>query len=339
MTYGIVFSGGGALGSWEVGCYDAITARHGGQAPIVATGASAGALNAAGVCASINAVDLAALWASITPNDVCRSKMGVWELTKVAAQAITLGPSKAVSKFLRRHISWFDTAPLKQTLHAKLEGRFTQFSQSPIHFAMSVTNLTHKQREYFYKVPVGAELPRRATARQDVRWTRVASLDMLVDGLVGSTALPVLFPPHGPYFDGGVLQNQPITPALQLFEQGAEPDILYVAIPSSARLGRTDNLINISQTLISTWIEMSLDAQIGRLRLVNDMRGFRREHGEKDAKKIPVCVIRPENDLTERYDVGLLSFGLRVADLVGDGRNSANNRLNTFDPSKEATWY
>ena len=124
-------------------------------------------------------------------------------------------------------------------------------------------------------------------------WTEVRGLDHLVDALMGSTALPIMFPPNGSYFDGGVFLNQPITPAIQL----REPDILYVVIPSSEALGRTGDVLAIAQTLTSTWISSSLTSQLDRLKLVNRMRG------DRDARKLPVCVIRPPEDLDDSASI------------------------------------
>jgi predicted acylesterase/phospholipase RssA len=210
-------------------------------------------------------------------------------------------------------------------------GYFGSFAQSPIHFAISVTNLTKSEREYFYKLPVGDLLSQTALQNKNVTWTEIKGLDHLVDALLGSTALPVLFPPNGTYFDGGVLLNQPITPAIQL----REPDILYVVIPSSETLGRTGDILEIAQTLVSTWISSSLTSQLERLRLVNKIRENR------DARKLPVCVIRPSQDPGQKFGVNLLSFGERVGDLVKDGAAAANERINRFRPSDttEATWY
>jgi len=59
MPYAVVFSGGGALGSWEVGCYRALLTHHGGELPACVTGASAGALNAAAITSGMSADEIA----------------------------------------------------------------------------------------------------------------------------------------------------------------------------------------------------------------------------------------------------------------------------------------
>ena len=56
--YGVVFSGGGALGAWEVGCLHSLLRRHETKYPLVVAGASAGALNAAGLALGMTVGEL-----------------------------------------------------------------------------------------------------------------------------------------------------------------------------------------------------------------------------------------------------------------------------------------
>jgi predicted acylesterase/phospholipase RssA len=244
--------------------------------------------------------------------------------------------SGKVLTFLSDFLSIHDTEPLESTLRERLKDYFNPFITSQIHFALSVTNLGDSKPEYFYKIPVGATLPPGARNR-DVQWRQINSLELLLDGLIGSTAIPVLFPPRNQYFDGGVLLNQPITPAL--FLRVPEPDILYVIIPTARALGEIGSVIEIGQTVMTTWISASLVSQLGRLRLRNRMRKDRTK-GEPD-ERLPVCVIRPTSDLGVTLGVNLLSFGYKVDDLVSHGRRTAYEKLAQFDPDEEneTTWY
>lgn len=336
MSYGIVFSGGGALGSWEVGCYDAIKSRHGGAPPIVVTGASAGALNAVGVCAGMQPPQLLKLWSEITSDDVYKLRFRRWDIATILGNATRVGLINSIMDFLSKHNSVHDTTIFKATLRQILGEWYDSFSQSGTYFALSATNLTNNRREYFYKLPVGSVLPTEASTHDSELWQRINGLELLLDALVGSTALPILFPPHEGYFDGGVLLNQPITPVVMM----KEPDILYVVIPTARALGRTDNLVAIGQTVLATWTSASLISQLGRLRLINQMRKDRRREGEPDTR-LPICVIRPPEDLTSKFGVNLLSFGSKVRELVNDGKAAAVGKLDQFNPTdpKETTWY
>jgi predicted acylesterase/phospholipase RssA len=183
-SYGIVFSGGGALGAWEVGCYDAIKGRHGGKSPVVTTGASAGALNAVGVCAGMQPRQLQDLWARISPEDVYRFRFSVLDALPILLGARRYGLLGSFLKVLERHGSLHDTSPLKATLRNSLGGYWNSFAQSATHFALSVTNLNNRRREYFYKVPVGFRLPEAATKNRETIWERIDGLELLLDSLI-----------------------------------------------------------------------------------------------------------------------------------------------------------
>jgi predicted acylesterase/phospholipase RssA len=278
---------------------------------------------------------LAQLWSDITAQDVYRFRFRKWDAASILMRAVRHGLLDSIIQFLSEYRSLHDTTVFKSTLRKILSGYYNQFAQSQTFFAVSVTNLGNGRREYFYKVPVGQSLP-DAAKRNDALWEPVSGLELLLDALIGSTALPVLFPPNESYFDGGVLLNQPITPAILL----REPDILYVVIPTARSLGRTDNVVEIGQTVLSTWISASLISQLSRLRVINQMRKDRRGENEPD-QRLPICVIRPPEDLTAKFGVNLLSFGVKVRELVNDGKAAADERLNRFNPSDptEATWY
>jgi predicted acylesterase/phospholipase RssA len=328
--YGIVFSGGGALGAWEVGCYRAIRSRHGDRSPQVVTGASAGAINAVGVCAGMTPPQLTDTWSKITDAKVYRTKFGPWMFCKLVGRAaITFSATKSTKRFLEGQRSLYDTSPLKQTLTEILRDYYQQFCQSPTRCALSVTNLTQGRKELLYKLPPGETLPQAAhIGRLAGSWQKILSQDMLVQALMGSTALPVLFPPFEGYFDGGVLLNQPITPAIAL---GALN--LYVVVPSSEALGTTDHLLAIASTLVTTWLSASLIAQIDNVRLRNMIRA------QTQDPKIRLCLIRPPQDITARLGVTLLSFGKSVQEMVAYGEQVARDRLDRFDPADEKTWY
>jgi predicted acylesterase/phospholipase RssA len=121
MSYGVVFSGGGALGAWEVGCYDRLLQHHGREEPIIVTGASAGAINAAGIKAGMNPRQLAETWEGITRKHVYTQLFSASDLAPIAWRAVkTRSLSQAVVDYLtdkrasRRSI--FHTDPLHETL-------------------------------------------------------------------------------------------------------------------------------------------------------------------------------------------------------------------------------
>lgn len=328
--YAIVFSGGGALGSWEVGCLDAIMRHHGGRPPSIVTGASAGALNAAALCSGMMPDEIAQLWRGLTNKDVyavrpLRTKIFIAAMMSLGGKGVV----ESVMSQVQATSSVYDTTPLERTLQTILAAREHSFLSSPMGFAISATRLADNEPELFYKMPHGQPLPATAASGKYARaWTPITGLAMLLQALKGTSALPILFPPMEGRFDGGVLLNQPISPAIRM---GARN--LYVIIPSVQSFGSTEGLLAIGSTLLSTWLTMSLTAQIDQIRLRNRIRAMTGDD------KLRLCVIRPALDIGREPGVGLLSFGLKVSELIAAGKLSAEQRIARFDPQNEQTWY
>jgi predicted acylesterase/phospholipase RssA len=336
--YGIVFSGGGALGAWEAGCYETILSRHNALGPRIVTGASAGAINAVGICAGMPPQQLKDTWSALSNDSVYRSRLSSRKVAAFLWSSICKGSIfEAFNKTFNNVSSILSTDPLIVTLTGILQGYFQNFLQSAVSCVISLTNLERGIGELYYKLPPGQLLPH--DLGND--WNKIRSLDILVQVLVGSTAIPILFPPYRSYFDGGVLLNQPISPAWALIcpedSTPATLDLdnftLYVIIPSSETLGATGNLLEIGSTVISTWLSLSLIDQIKNIRLRNYIRELRVD------KKLRLCVIRPSQDLTNRFGVSLLDFGKNVPALIQNGAESASYRIDRFDQINENTWY
>ena len=94
-------------------------------------------------------------------------------------------------------------------------------------------------------------------APRSKEWEKIGGINKLVDALMGTTALPILFPPVRKMIDGGVLRNQPIGPAIDF---GASQ--IYVLIPNTEKLNPIDNIAQAASATIQTWLSMSLYWQI-----------------------------------------------------------------------------
>lgn len=330
--YAIVFSGGGALGAWEIGCLKAILFSHKNRAPSIVTGASAGALNAAGVCSNMPPDKLHQLWAGLTPESVCRFRFGLGSVINIGFRAIgALSFTGGINGFLDSQTSLYETTRLYETLRKTFPGSDGDFLKSDISFAISLTGLASRSRKLFYKLPPGKALPPAEDTWMSRAWEEIRSMEMLHQVLMGTTALPILFPPFEGLFDGGVLLNQPISPAIAL---GAHR--IYVLIPTSEALGRTENLLSIGSALITAWLSASLVSQVAATKLRNEIRGA---IGDPKFPKIELCVIRPNENIETKLGVGLLSFGEKVDELVSLGEQEAHQRIHRFDPANENTWY
>ncbi len=139
-------------------------------------------------------------------------------------------------------------------------------------------------------------------------WTKVQSLDMLQQALMGTAALPMLFRDMEGRFDGGVLLNQLIAPAAGL---GAR--VIYVFIPSPVVFGPTQSLPELVKTLTTTLLAISLEAQV---------------------RQIAMCVIRPEQALP----AGLLGFGDHVTEMIATGYGDAKRWLRHFNYAEHFWW-
>lgn len=341
MPYAVVFSGGGALASWEVGCYQHLLASRNAELPACVTGASAGALNAAGICCGMSPAQLQGIWSNLRPSDVFLNNISyrsaAWALTRCAATS-SIAP---LVQFANETSGVLDTTPLAKTIAAIFNGYETAFLTSPTWFAISLTNLTAQSKEMFYKVPPGTALPasfQQATLpkEQPPVWTPVTSYVLLRQALMGTTALPLLFPPFGSYFDGGVLLNQPISPAIQIMDALVDPENtltepidVFVLMPTPESLGVTTGLPSIANTVLTSWLSASLVSQIQTVKWRNKIRSL------SGQGPIRLCVVRPSADLPAT----LLQFGKAVDAMVDQGRQDCTARLSWFDPANEQTWY
>ena len=205
----LVLQGGGALGSYQAGVYDALA--EGGYLPDWVAGISIGAINAAIIAGNppeTRVDQLRAFWQQITET---ASGWPAWPpsdpnaLTQnAAAQAAMLfgqpgffSPRKMLEWFApRRPVSFYDTAALKTTLETLVD---------------------------FDRISAATE-PRLSVGAVNVRTGRFAYFDstkirILPEHIMASGALPPGFPAveidgeH--YWDGGVVSNTPLAYVLE----------------------------------------------------------------------------------------------------------------------------
>ena len=279
--YAVVFSGGGALGSWEVGCLDALLKFHDGQGPSIVTGASAGGLNAAGWHCGLSTDELGAFWANVKKEDIFKDAL---DYKRIAASIAGSQAANVLRSLVAREEqrpiqdtiaeafsnvrSIFDTSPMEETVERILapEARADAFAHPRNSLVISTTKLADGEPELLYHLRGGKKRipPEAKRGRYAKVWEKIGSIQMLRQALLGTAALPLLFSDMEGRFDGGVLLNQPIAPAIGL---GAR--VLYVFIPSPTIFGNTSNLAEIAGTLASTLLATSLEAQIRQIGLSN----------------------------------------------------------------------
>lgn len=232
LKQALVLSGGGALGAYEAGAVETLTAQYGtrdgqqlGPYELVA-GTSIGAFNAY-LIATGQFAKLRALWSTIARENVIRLKPQFAKVTNPssglsnrALEAVRLGTG-----LFKDEKGVLDGEHLRKFLIGYLD--FNAPVITPMLWA--VTNLTLQIPEYFYlatdnTTPEKLELALTSihlSVGRDVP-VRAATRALLVDQLRASAAVPIAFDPvilPGPdgkpcsYVDGGVTANTPVNVA------------------------------------------------------------------------------------------------------------------------------
>jgi NTE family protein len=212
----LVLQGGGALGAYQGGAYDALRAE--GKEPDWFAGISIGAINAAIICGNLpenRGLKLRQFWDGISsgllgnqviPGDAGRSMFN--EASSALATIMGVNgffmPRLLSPLFQTRGsveaLSYYDTAPLRLTLENLID--FDLLNNEGPRLSVGAVNVETGNLIYF-----------------DSLTTRIS-----VDHILASSALPPGFPPvliEGEYYwDGGLVSNTP----LQYVIDNAAPD-------------------------------------------------------------------------------------------------------------------
>ena len=288
MRLGLVLAGGGAKGAFEAGVVAAMQRR--GLVADVVSGTSAGALNAAGLAAGMDAAELADVWRQVTSRDVYGLRRDVWNLLRPGG---LVSPGSLAQRMLAS-IGWtylLRTAPLRRTLVRVLGGERIRV---PDHRVLVVSAVERDS---------GALVRFTSTAPSAHRLTpRFRVVAPSVDHLLASAAIPLVFEPGrvaaSAYWDGGLLANTPLAPALAY-----EPDAVVVVTtatrtrpaPAPRTLGQAISL------LIDNLLAFSLASDLARAETINELC---RVAGETPQRKlVDILVIQPTGlDLGDGLD-------------------------------------
>ncbi len=172
----MILSGGGARGAYQIGVWKYLQERK--WKPDLICGTSIGALNAVAIASHFSIDELSRLWLQADSSNVY--KFSLWQQIRSFL-------------FPKSFVSFLDTQPLKHFLTGKIEP--DRLRQSDIEVVITATNLLKADLEFFTN--------------------KVISLEHVM----AATAFPILFPwqyiKGVPYWDGGVMMNTPILPALE----------------------------------------------------------------------------------------------------------------------------
>jgi predicted acylesterase/phospholipase RssA len=235
MITGLVLQGGGALGAFELGVIEWLLDNR--IVPDVVSGVSIGAINATVLAGSKQADprdELRDLWTDLTtpalppPFDVANGKVSLFGNAGMYAPRVDY-------QNLWRWTSLYETGPLRRTLE-----RHVDFD---------------KLRPENFTRPPGTRAPRLILAATNLATGKLDRFDskemeLTPEHVVASGSLPPSFPmttapaPAGrpmPYWDGGLVDNTPLSKVIDALEDSPDPDkTMYVVnlFPSGAPLPR-----------------------------------------------------------------------------------------------------
>lgn len=200
MKKALILSGGGARGAFQAGVWRFLSERE--WTPDLICGSSVGAINAAAIASGLSAASLQTLWESIDRRRMYRPRLGQFFRSVIGRRPFS--PP-------------FDTDPLRHFLEAHID--LTALRKSRTEIIITAVNVQTGRLRYF--------------GRNEIT----------VDHLLASGAVPMISPwqviDGEAYWDGGVMANTPILPALQ---RNAESIITVLMSPvgtTSQRLPKT----------------------------------------------------------------------------------------------------
>ena len=172
----LILSGGGTRGAYEIGVWKYLCEVK--WQPDLICGTSVGAINGAAITAGLSLEDLIGLWKRIESDMVT----GISIFKRLGS---LIG--------LRGFTPYMDTRPLRSFLESTLS--IDKIRNSDIELVISAVNLLSSEIAYFNNSSIA------------------------VDHIMASSAIPVVFPwqyiDGKPHWDGGVMANTPIAPALE----------------------------------------------------------------------------------------------------------------------------
>jgi NTE family protein len=333
MTTGIVMSGGGARGSYEVGVLNYLYgefAQHFGRSPVfdVISGTSVGAVNGTALAATANDPTagmrlLASVWLEQALSDVMRIDLRhvprLYRLWMGGSMPSGLFDARPLARLIGYRIPWRQLARNLRSQHVRA-------------LTVSATNVRTGRSTLYVDRARGVELP-RGGVRIAVQPTHI-----LPQHVLASAAMPLVFPPvriGNDYFcDGGIRLNTPTAPAIQMgvdrmFVIGVTTPRREASIPMGHMPGATFLLGKALDALMLDHIEHDLE----EMELINDlltdayeaggpdfparMNAVAALHGRPLRRRIQTFVLHPSMDIGLLASEHLRRHKPRLGRLVG----------------------
>jgi predicted acylesterase/phospholipase RssA len=329
MQFGLVLSGGGARGDFQLGAlryvYDVVLPRHGMQAPDIICGTSVGSINAVKLAEGGREAltGLLHIWEGLRTNrDMHRTEdwylrfeielpgllgglagsalltgfTGLFGLLELGPQLLAI---REIVEAGLNAVSTSNLSPIEAKLRDRSNLRPERVRASGIRLRMAAVELESGELRYVDEhgqmLGAGPVVPGDEDAG-------------LVAGTLASASIPFVFPPvacaGGHYVDGGVRAVAPIQSAI---DEGAEEVIAIVAsqtgvTPTTYTGAHPLNVVNVAMRAAT---EIMPD-QIQRSATEAPM-GWGRRHPDGTTEPVPVTVVIPT---VEVHDILTIDPGL-----------------------------
>ncbi len=328
---GLVLSGGGARGAYEVGVLRFIREKLAKELDVhfdILCGTSVGAINACYLAATATEPNagvaaLADVWETMRFEDVLR--FGLRQMLRMPKLLVSDMPF--FSERRERLGGLFNTMPLERLVIERIpwagisvglrSGAFESLSVSTTDVLTGLTTIFIESRS--------GELPRWSSDRH----TRALAATIRPEHALASAAIPMLFPSvqiDGRYYcDGGVRQNTPLSPALRL---GADR-ILVVGLrhipaeipdeSTAQALERFPGLPFIAGKVLNALLLDHLDYDIERLHRFNALlEGGRLVYGADFEQKVNGVLAPMRNANYRHVDVEVVRPSIDLGKIAAD---------------------
>lgn len=298
MKRALILSGGGARGAFQIGVWQYLQDK--GWDPGMICGTSVGAINAVAIGSGMPLAKLLDIWRTHH-----RSKMYRLKILQFVWSIITGRPPRPL----------MDTRPLRSVISSNLD--IEELRRSPREIIITAVNLLTSQLTLFNNSVID------------------------IDHVMASSAMPILFPwqyvDGEPYWDGGVMANTPLFPAL---ESGAEEIIVVLLSPVGHQLRKEPgNLMTAGELVFEHLLLGSCQSTLmnQNSRFVNGRRSgnlsFNKTDLENSHDRPRIRMVAPSHMLGFR---SLLNFSIKQAyRLIDEGYQNAENQLQDLFQLKE----
>jgi NTE family protein len=307
---GLVLSGGGARGAYQVGVLRILAREYPEVVPDILTGVSAGGINAAFLAARQEPYqekidELAEMWSNLRIDTVFRvdAQNLAWRALRWGGRLVSGGKSP-----LPPAKSMVDTKPLREVLEKELHA-----TSGPIDgineslragwlraFALTASSYTTGQSITWVQTRDDCAMP---AWERPLRKSSQCSLR--IDHVMASAALPFFFPAievDGAWYgDGGIRLTQPLSPAIHL---GARRIIAVTTRYAKSREEADRPAIvnypppaQVAGVLFNAIFLDQLDSDAMQLRQINALIEAHPEDKRQGLRPIELLVLRPSEDL------------------------------------------